>query len=84
MSPVRDDGANVIVMHGTTPIVTRDDERLAYKPSEVAKRLGISTRHVYRLINADRLQVVTLGGRWMVLASSLDAFLARLEAGEAA
>lgn len=69
-------------MNDRTPSATAG--RVAYRPGEVAERLDVSKAHVYRLINRGQLSVVTLGGRWMVLAEELDRFIERLKAGEAA
>lgn len=54
--------------------------RLAYKPAEVAERLGVSVRYVWTLIETGELNTVPLAGRKMVLAEDLDAFIERLKA----
>jgi excisionase family DNA binding protein len=59
-------------------------DKLAYRPVEVAERLDVSRAHIYRLIQRGQISVVTLGGRWMVLAEELDRFIERVKAGEAA
>lgn len=72
-------------MHGTTQHVTHDTGRIAYRPAEVADRLGVSRRKVYRLIESGELAAVTVGSRLMVLTTDLDAFVQNLaRAGEAA
>lgn len=63
---------------------TATHDKVAYKPTEVAQRLAVSRAHVYRLIGRGQIPVITLGGRWMVLAEELDRFIERLKAGEAA
>jgi excisionase family DNA binding protein len=42
-------------------------------PSEVARRLGTSTRTVQRWINAGRLPARRIGGRWRVASDAFDA-----------
>ena len=43
-------------------------------PSEVARRLGTSTRTVQRWIEAGRLPARRVGGRWRVASGAFDAF----------
>lgn len=71
-------------MHGMTPHVTRDTNRIAYRPREVHELLGVSLRKVYRLIESGELAKVTVGSRIMILASDLEAFVESLKAKEAA
>jgi len=52
---------------------------VAFRPGEVAEKLGIGRTHVYALINQGALRHVVLAGRWMVLADDLDAFIERLK-----
>src|SRR5881397_3287135 len=43
-------------------------------PSEVARRLGTSTRSVQRWITSGRLPARRVGGRWRVAIDAIDAF----------
>jgi 3-methylcrotonyl-CoA carboxylase alpha subunit len=52
-------------------------------PSEVARRLGTTTRSVQRWIALGRLPARRVGGRWRVAFDALDAFAARPETMEA-
>jgi excisionase family DNA binding protein len=44
-------------------------------PSQVARRIGATTRTVQRWISLGRLPARRLGGRWRVASDALDAFL---------
>lgn len=69
-------------MHGTAPdaIESTTADRIAYRPEEVAKKLGVSRRYVYTLIERGELDRVVLAGRWMILADELAAFVESLKA----
>lgn len=58
---------------------TRDDRMLTI--DQVAERLGVSRRHVYRLLDAGELRAVDISvgsrGRQRIAALEVDAFLAR-------
>lgn len=56
-------------------VVAKDGPRRAFKPSEVADRLGVSKRYVYTLIETGELKAVKLAGRMSVLSEDLDAFI---------
>lgn len=57
-----------------------DPRRLAFKPAEVAERLGVGERYVWTLIETGELKSVKLANRRMVLAEDLDAFIEVLKA----
>lgn len=80
----RDDGASVNVMHGTTNNATHDVGRLAHRLQEVADRLAVSKRTVYRLIERGELSAVTVGADLRILESDLVAYIERLKGGAAA
>jgi len=48
-------------------------------PSEVARRLGTSTRSIQRWIASGRLPARRVGGRWRVATGAIDAFVAPRE-----
>jgi 3-methylcrotonyl-CoA carboxylase alpha subunit len=50
-------------------------------PSEVARRLGTSTRTVQRWIESERLPARRVGGRWRVAIGAIDAFEVEGRAG---
>jgi excisionase family DNA binding protein len=56
------------------PTVQRE-ERLAYSIKEVRKLVGLSTATIYRDIKEGRLHTKKLGGRTLILAKDLDAWL---------
>jgi len=49
------------------------------RPSEVARRLGTSTRTVQRWIDQGRLPARRVGGRWRVASDAFDAFSSRAD-----
>ena len=54
---------------------TRDTMAEELRPSEVARRLGTSTRTVQRWIARGRLPARRVGGRWRVAFDAIDAFM---------
>lgn len=51
-------------------------DRRAYGISETAAMLGVSRRHLVRIIQRGELRVVRLGKRVLIPKDALDAFLA--------
>jgi excisionase family DNA binding protein len=59
--------------------------RELYSPRETENILGVSHATLYRLINAGRLDARKVGGKTVITATSIEAFLASLpKIGEAA
>ena len=59
--------------------------RELYSPRETENILGVSHATLYRLINAGRLDARKVGGKTVITATSIEAFLASLpKVGEAA
>jgi excisionase family DNA binding protein len=56
------------------------DDGEIIRADDVARKLGISRRKVYRLLNAGKLPGFKIGGSWMVARSSLVKFLEKLVA----
>lgn len=84
-------GVSSIPMHGNELPASGDEplaspERDLYPVPEVATRLAISERQVWRLIRDEQLAVVRLGGRTLVAPEAIAELKARLvaEAGDAA
>jgi excisionase family DNA binding protein len=74
-------------MHGTAevggPADGRPPARKAYPVKEVAQLLaGVSERYVWHLIASGELEAVKVGGRRVVRAEALDAYLERLTEDE--
>jgi len=57
-------------------------ERLAYKPKELAKMLGLAQGTIYELIAQRALESVTVGRRIIVPAEAIRRFLAGDNHGE--
>lgn len=53
-------------------------ERLAYSPRQASEALGIGRTTLYQEIGRGRLKALSLGGRTLITADSLDSFLASL------
>ncbi len=56
--------------------MTDNPEKLAYSIKEACKATSLSRTTIYSHIAAQRLQVVRIGGRTIIPAHSLRAFLA--------
>lgn len=67
-------------MHASTPSFTPESERIAFTLDEVAGRLGVTKRHVFRLVERGKLRRVKVGRRALVLAEDLTAFIEDLKA----
>jgi len=50
--------------------------KLAYSPAEAATLMGISRNLVYELLGSGKLHSVKAGGRRLIPASAISAFLA--------
>lgn len=53
----------------------RKVEPLALTVEQAATALGISTRHAYELVRRGELPGIRLGGRWVIIRSSLEEML---------
>lgn len=73
-------GATVTRMQASTSPVTPESDRLAFSIDEVAARLGVTKRHVFRLIERGELRRVKTGRRVLVLAEDLTSFIDDLKA----
>jgi excisionase family DNA binding protein len=60
-----------------SPSNEEDIPRLAYRIEDAAVALGVGRTLVYRLIHDGQLAVIKIGGRSLITATELDAFLAR-------
>jgi excisionase family DNA binding protein len=59
------------------PRTGEEISHLAYRIEDAAVALGIGRTLVYRLIHDGQLAVIKIGGRSLITATELDAFLAR-------
>lgn len=80
-------GRTVAPMNGTehtgSPAEGGVPDRKAYSVPEVAQLLGgVTERYVWMLLSRDELKSVKIGGRRMVPASDLDAFIDGLRQDE--
>jgi excisionase family DNA binding protein len=54
--------------------VRSDDDRVAYSPTEVARRLGCTRQHVQNLIARGEIPSMKLGRRRLIPRSFVDQF----------
>ena len=73
-SNLRQDGTDEKPMGAASP---RADERLAYRPAELAALVGLSTKAIYRAIERGELRAVKVanGSRLLIPASATDEWL---------
>ena len=57
-------------------------DKLAYSPSEAAEVLGISRPTLYRLLHQEGFPVFSVGGRRLISAEGLRAWVGRQSGGE--
>jgi excisionase family DNA binding protein len=58
------------------------DDRLAYRPTEAAKALGVSRSQIYELMAQGVLPYAQLGGVRLIRRQALDDLLVRLQGGD--
>jgi excisionase family DNA binding protein len=51
-----------------------DNDRVAYSPSEVASRLGVTRQHIHNLIARGEIPSVKLGRRRLIPGALVDRF----------
>lgn len=65
------------IINPQSPSNEEDIHRLAYRIEDAAVALGVGRTLVYRLIRDGQLAVIKIGGRSLIAATELHAFLAR-------
>ncbi len=53
-----------------------DDDKLTYTITETSRAVGIARTTIYRLLSEGKLRGIKLGGRTLILASSLRELIA--------
>jgi excisionase family DNA binding protein len=56
----------------------RPDPRIAYRPADAAKAIGISRAYLYELIAAGRIRTCKLGAATLIERAELERFVAGL------
>jgi excisionase family DNA binding protein len=64
-------------MNTTKPAIANGGERIAYKPSDAAKAIGISRGQLYILMARGEIPARKMGVRTLIAATDLQAFVAR-------
>lgn len=57
--------------------LTRDGEQVRIRPSEFARRVGVSKAQVYRWIYAGKLKASLIGSAWFIPTAELQDFFDR-------